>query len=182
MSESRNRLSLRSTDVVLAYTFLRIIIGVNYFNHGITRIGNIPGFMDAMVESMQGAWMPAFLVRITAAFVPPIELIVGFLITIGLFTRGALVVCLGLMVVLMYGVTIVQNWDTAGAQLIYDLILFILLAGLNFNRFSVDQLIWGQKKREATSSPQPMEDAMRFVRGGWMKRRRRKYRPSSSKM
>lgn len=176
MSNSRTQGSSHQNNIVLAYTFLRIIIGINYFNHGFTRIGNIPGFMDAMVESMQGAWMPEALVRFSAALVSPVELIAGLLITIGLFTRGALVVCLALMVMLMYGVTIVQNWDAAGSQLVYDLILVILLAGLSFNRFSVDHLIWG-KRNKAETSERPLEGAMRFMQRNWIRRRRTKSSP-----
>ena len=136
--QDRANLSLKTRDIVAAYTLLRIVVGINYFNHGATRIFNIPGFIDSMVGTMQGSWIPEFLVRINAGLVPPVELIIGALITIGLFTRGALIACFILMAVLMYGITIVQNWDGASSQLIYNIVLFILLAGLNFNRISVD--------------------------------------------
>ena len=135
---------LKARDIVAAYTLLRIVVGINYFNHGATRIFNIPGFIDSMVSTMQGSWIPEFLVRINAGLVPPVELIVGALIIIGLFTRGALIACFILMAVLMYGITVIQNWDGASSQLIYNIVLFILLAGLNFNRISVDA--WLRKK------------------------------------
>ncbi len=145
--------SLKTRDIVAAYTLLRIVVGINYFNHGATRIFNIPGFMDAMVNVMQDSWIPEFLVRINAALVPPVELIVGALITIGLFTRASLIVCFILMAFLMYGVTIIQNWEVASSQLIYNIVLFILLAGLGFNRISVDGW-WRNKKRSHNSIPQ----------------------------
>ncbi|MGF1536175.1 MAG: DoxX family protein [Elainellaceae cyanobacterium] len=148
MAEERMYGGLRRADIVLAYTFLRVIIGINYFNHGVTRIGNLPGFMDAMVGAMEGAWMPEALVRLNAAIVPPLELVVGALLVLGLVTRGALMATLALMAMLMYGVTIVQNWDTAASQLIYDVILVLLLAGLSFNTFSLDQRIWGRRSRQ----------------------------------
>lgn len=144
-TKDKTNLGLKTKDIIAAYTLLRIVVGINYFNHGATRIFNIPGFMDAMVDTMQSAWIPEFLVRINAALVPPVELIVGALITIGLFTRGALIACFILMAVLMYGITIIQSWDGAGSQLIYNIVLFILLAGVNFNRISVDA--WLKRKR-----------------------------------
>ena len=144
-------LSLRTRDIVAAYTLLRIVVGINYFNHGATRIFNIPGFIDSMVNTMQDSWIPEFLVRINAALVPPVELIVGVLMIIGLFTRGALIACFILMAVLMYGITIIQNWDGASSQLIYNIILFILLAGLSFNRVSVDA--WLKNKRDRQIKP-----------------------------
>ncbi|MEM7760504.1 MAG: DoxX family protein [Cyanobacteria bacterium P01_A01_bin.40] len=148
-NKPKNNISLKTRDIVAAYTLLRIVVGINYFNHGATRIFNVPGFMDAMVNTMQDSWIPEFLVRINAALVPPIELIVGALMIFGLFTRGALIACFVLMAVLMYGVTIIQNWDVASSQLIYNIVLFILLAGVNFDRISVDA--WLKNKRDRIS-------------------------------
>ncbi len=130
--------SLKTRDLITAYTLLRIVTGINYFNHGATRIFNLPGFIDAMVKTMQDSWIPESLIRINAALVPPVELAIGLLMIIGLLTRQALVICFVLMAILMYGITIIQNWDTASSQLIYNIVLFILLAGLNFNQVSVD--------------------------------------------
>lgn len=165
MTRTRAYPGLRSSDIVLAYTLLRIIVGINFFNHGFTRIGNIPGFMDAMVGAMEGAWMPEAMVRLTAALVPPAELIIGFLLIVGLFTRGALIACLGLMAILMYGVTIVQNWDSASSQLIYNIVLFILLAGVGYNLISLDQFIWGKRSSiDTPSETRPLEQMTRFSR------------------
>lgn len=144
--KNKPHLGLKTRDIVAAYTLLRIVVGINYFNHGATRIFNIPGFMDSMVATMQDSGIPEFLVRINAALVPPVELIVGALITIGFLTRGALIACFILMIVLMYGITIIQNWDGASSQLIYNIVLFILLAGVSFNRISVDA--WLKHKRD----------------------------------
>ena len=138
MAEYRNNFGLKFKDIALAYLLLRVLIGVNYFNHGFTRIGNIPRFAEATVKQLANSYFPEFLVRINSYIVPPVELAVGVLITIGLLTRQALIVTLALMVMLMMGVTSVQNWDAATSQLIYGLILFILLAGSSFNIYSID--------------------------------------------
>lgn len=132
---------LRRRDIILAYTFLRIVLGVNFFNHGFTRMSNIPGFAQSMVDMFQNTFVPEVLVRVPAMLVPIVELIGGALVTLGLATQAALVTLFGLMIVLMYGVTLIQNWDAAGSQLIYCLVLFILIAGNSFNTFSLDRLI-----------------------------------------
>lgn len=149
--KNQTKISLKTRDIVAAYTLLRIVVGINYFNHGATRIFNIPGFMDSMVSTMESSWIPEFMVRINAALVPPVELIVGILITIGWMTRGALIACFILMAVLMYGITIIQNWDGASSQLIYNIVLFILLAGVSFNRVSVDA--WLRNKKQKNNRP-----------------------------
>ncbi|ASC73557.1 hypothetical protein XM38_045260 [Halomicronema hongdechloris C2206] len=143
---------LRATDISLAYGLLRLVIGINYFNHGVTRLGNIPGFMDAMASAMADAWMPEVLVRSTAALVPLVELLVGLCLILGLFTRTALVVTFILMAILMYGVTVVQNWDAAASQLIYTIVLFMLLAGEGYNRFTLTG--WLRRRRQSQEMAQ----------------------------
>ncbi|MBE9042170.1 DoxX family protein [Oscillatoriales cyanobacterium LEGE 11467] len=138
--------SLRRRDIVLAYTLLRILLGVNYFNHGFTRMGNIPAFAQSMVDLFQNTFIPDPLVRGPAFLVPIIELIAGGLLAVGFATRASLVTLFGLMIMLTYGVTLIQNWDAASSQLIYCLVLFILLAGSTFNVFSVDRWLARRKK------------------------------------
>ncbi|MDJ0714193.1 MAG: DoxX family protein [Prochloraceae cyanobacterium] len=166
MSGNKAHIGLRTRDIVAAYTLLRIVVGIGYFNIGFGKIGNIPGFMNAMVERMQDSFLPEILVRINAAIVPPVELIVGLLITIGLFTRSALIACFCLMVMLMYGITIIKDWDTAANQLIYNITLFILLAGVGYNTISIDG--WLSRKRTQKRPVDPVdrkqESVTRFVK------------------
>lgn len=143
--KERDSLWLRRRDIILAYTFLRIVLGINFFNHGFTRIGDIPGFAQSMVDIFQNTFVPEVLVRVPGLLVPIVELIGGLLVTFGLFTQAALITLFGLMIVLMYGVTLVQNWDAAASQLIYCLVLFILVASNGFNTFSLDTFISRRK-------------------------------------
>ena len=136
---------LRRRDIVIAYTFLRIVLGVNFFNHGFTRLGDIPGFAQSMVDMFQDTFVPEILVRVPAMLVPIVEFVGGLFVTLGLLTQAALATLFGLMIVLMYGVTLIQNWDAAGSQLIYCLVLFILIAGNSFNTFSLDNKISRRK-------------------------------------
>jgi thiosulfate dehydrogenase (quinone) large subunit len=140
MTGNGKEIRLRRTDAILAYTFLRLVFGVNFFNHGLTRIGNIPGFVESQVKLYTDTFIPDLLVRIPAYLIPPVELIVGLLLILGLATRGALIAGFSLMIVLMSGVTLLQQWDTATSQLIYCLIFFILLAANTLNTISIDHL------------------------------------------
>lgn len=98
-----------------------------------------------MVDLFQDTFIPEPLVRAPALLVPIVEFIVGFLVTLGLATQAALVTGFSLMIVLMYGVTLLQNWDTATSQLIYCLVFFILIAGNSFNDVSIDA--WWQRRK-----------------------------------
>ncbi len=140
-----NQNPLRKSDIVLAYTFLRLVFGINMFVHGLVRIGNIPGFVESQVGLYKDIAIPAFLIAIPAYLIPIVEFAVGLLLILGLQTRNALIANFLLMMTLMFGVCLLQKWDTAGSQLIYNLVLFILLAGCNFNLISVDNWLSRRK-------------------------------------
>ncbi|GAX36684.1 DoxX family protein [Nodularia sp. NIES-3585] len=150
MNDQKNYISLKPQDIAIAYLLLRILIGVNYFNHGFTRIFEIPEFAEGIVEQLKDSYFPEFMVRINSYLVPPVELIVGVLITIGLATRSALIATFILMIILKMGVTSVQNWGAATSMLSYALVLFILLAGHSFNIYSIDH--WRKKKQTSIDS------------------------------
>ncbi len=79
---------------------------------------------------------------VKASLVPPVELLVGLLLIAGLFTRASLIATFILMVILMYSVTIVQNWSAASSQLIYNIVLFILLAARTGTRQEPSSGLW----------------------------------------
>jgi thiosulfate dehydrogenase [quinone] large subunit len=175
MADNKNYLGLKHKDIAIAYLLLRILIGVNYFNHGFTRIGNIPGFVEATVKQLENSYFPEFLVRINSYLVPPVELIVGILITIGLATRSALIVTFALMIILKLGVTSVQNWGAATSMLSYGIVLFILLAGHGFNIYSLDY--WRSKKQNLTESTASSEPSIfNFLMNKLRGKRRRQQR------
>lgn len=179
MTENKTHIGLKLKDVAIAYLLLRILIGVNYFNHGFTRIGNISGFVENTVKQLANSYFPEFLVRINSYLVPPVELIVGVLITVGLATRSALITTLILMIILMMGVTSVQNWSAAGNMLVYGIVLFILLAGSGFNIYSVDSWL-GKRRNVAASADNREQSSINFFVNNFWTRRRRKRLPTSN--
>ena len=136
---------LRRQDIILAYTLLRLVFGINFMVHGLVRIGNIPGFVASQVALYEGLPVPEFMIAIPAFLIPPVELIAGFLMIIGFQTRSAIIAGFVLMLPLMFGVCLLQKWDTAASQLIYCGIFFILLAGYACNEISVDSWIRSRK-------------------------------------
>jgi thiosulfate dehydrogenase (quinone) large subunit len=141
-------ISLKPRDLAIAHLLLRLLIGVNFLNHGLVRIGNIPGFVEQTVKTLEGSYFPEALIRLNSYLVPVIELVVGILITLGFSTRIALIVASGLMIMLMMGVTSAQKWDIASSQFIYGIVLFILLATCRYNWYSIDS--WLRRKQKRT--------------------------------
>jgi thiosulfate dehydrogenase [quinone] large subunit len=115
-----------------AYLLLRLVAGMDFFGHGFARIftgTHLSGFAHWMVGDMAKAPLPAGLVLATGYVVPCVELLIGILLLTGVATRFGLTLALLLMIVLMFGVTMKQDWNVAGQQLLYGLVLALLLYG-----------------------------------------------------
>ncbi len=113
-----------------AYLLLRLFTGVDFFCHGFARIftgTHLSGFAQGMVKNMAAAPLPQSLTLATGYIVPPVELLIGVLLLLGIFTRLALTLAFVLMIVLVFGVGMKQDWAVAGQQLLYALVLFVLL-------------------------------------------------------
>lgn len=113
-----------------AYLLLRILTGLDFFMHGFARIftgSHLGGFAQGMAKSMATTPLPPAFTLATGYAIPCVELVIGTLLLLGIATRAALRLAFLLMLVLMFGVTLKQDWTTAGNQLVYGIVLAILL-------------------------------------------------------
>jgi thiosulfate dehydrogenase [quinone] large subunit len=112
-----------------AYLLLRVFTGVDFFCHGFARIftgTHLSGFAQGMVKSMSAAPLPPSLTLASGYAIPPVELFIGILLLLGIFTRFTITLAFILMLVLVFGVGMKQDWTAAGQQLLYALVLFVL--------------------------------------------------------
>jgi thiosulfate dehydrogenase [quinone] large subunit len=131
-----------TTDRRIAYALLRIVFGVNIFFHGLSRLlGDHAAFLAYLSQQMAKAPLPKSILPLFAAALPWTEATIGLLLLLGLFTRFALVAGSIVMIALMAGITLAQNWDVAGIQLIYCAIYFVLLTHRGRNFYSLDTLL-----------------------------------------
>jgi thiosulfate dehydrogenase [quinone] large subunit len=68
-------------------------------------------------------------------------MVLGTLITVGLFTRWALTLGGLLITALIFGTALRSDWATVGIQMIYSITYYLLLVNRTDNRFSVDALL-----------------------------------------
>ena len=62
------------------------------------------------------------------------------LLTLGLWTRLALVSGGLLIIALVFGTALRTDWDMLGIQMIYAAIYYLLLVSRTYDRFSIDHL------------------------------------------
>lgn len=126
-------------DRHLAYALLRAIIGVNLAVHGISRLLAGPhAFAASLVGMFHATFLPAWSVMSFGLVLPWVEAAVGLLVLFGLATRFALIAASFTILVLTFGSTLRQDWESAGLQLIYAAIYAALLAFRRENAYSID--------------------------------------------
>jgi thiosulfate dehydrogenase [quinone] large subunit len=106
----------------------------DFLKDGFARIftgSGLPGFAQGMVKSMSSTQLLPSVVLATGYAIPCVELLIGTLLLLGLFTRATLTLALLLMFVLMFGIGLKQDWNVAGQQLLYALVLALLLFARN---------------------------------------------------
>ncbi len=131
------------TDERIAYVLLRFVFGMNICFHGLSRLlSDHQAFLAYLTKSLAPAvLLPKAAIPAFAAVLPWAETLLGLLLLLGLFTRFALIAGFLVMILLMAGITLAQDWTTAGLQLMYCFFYFILLMFLNRNYFSLDSLL-----------------------------------------
>jgi thiosulfate dehydrogenase [quinone] large subunit len=97
-----------------------------------------------MVGDMAKSPLPSSLVLATGYLVPCVELLIGVLLLTGLATRFALILAMLLILLLMFGITMKQEWNVAGQQLLYGLVLAVLLSGCERMDLSWPALLRGR--------------------------------------
>jgi thiosulfate dehydrogenase (quinone) large subunit len=136
--------SRQVSDIVIAYTILRLSFGANILLHGLSRILNgRPAFLAYLTHYFEHAHLiPASSLPAFGAVLPWVETTLGLLLMLGLFSRFTLIVGALVMTALVIGTNLAQDWLVSGLQLPYCFIYYYLLIHLEQNRMSLDAW-WG---------------------------------------
>jgi len=136
--------SRKASNIVIAYTILRLSFGANILLHGLSRVLNgRAAFLAYLTHYFEHAHLvPAGMLPIFGAVLPWVETTLGLLLMLGLFSRFTMIVGALVLTVLVIGTNLAQDWLVAGLQLPYCFIYYYLLIHLEQNRMSLDAW-WG---------------------------------------
>jgi thiosulfate dehydrogenase [quinone] large subunit len=124
----------------LAFLLARLAVGISLFGHGVVRLTKAGVFSEWMRERFENSWLPASLVGTFGYVLPWIEFGLGLLLIIGLFTRSALVGGALLMIVLIGGTCMIEDWSAIPSQLIHAGFCALLLVFIDrYNDYSIDR-------------------------------------------
>lgn len=124
-----------------AYLMIRVGIGLNILMHGIVRSGkNKAPFIEALQKEFADTYLPKKTVGIFAKVLPVFELVIGAFLLLGVFTAQTISFGFGIMLTLLFGKALKSDWLIVTLQMIYISIYSILIAGIEHNTISIDNL------------------------------------------
>jgi thiosulfate dehydrogenase [quinone] large subunit len=142
VTRSEEDSSMFKDNKAVAYLLMRLALGVNIFGHGFFRLlSGLSAFVHGAAIPIDKGPLPHSLTIDFLYAVPFIEVALGLLLIVGLWTRIALILGQLNMIGLVVGVTSVQNWTTATTQLEYSFVFFAMLWLVEANTISVDGLM-----------------------------------------
>jgi thiosulfate dehydrogenase (quinone) large subunit len=122
------------------YLILRLSIGTSMFGHGLVRMPKLEGFSAWMIAQFENSILPKALVVPFSYVLPFAELITGILLLLGLFTRQAIFLGSAVMICLLFGTTIIENWEAIPTQLIHLAFFAVLLQFVDNNHLALDKM------------------------------------------
>lgn len=126
-------------DREIAYALLRVTVGVMFFFFGVGKfLQGLDRFASGMVQRFANSPLPSVLVEPFGYTLPFLEVGIGALLILGLFTRIALILSGLLMLALTFGVVMEPSPPTVANNATYALVIFVLLWCADHNRYSAD--------------------------------------------
>ena len=103
------------------------------------------------VEGFSDSWIPSWLLHLFGYSIPFLELVAGLLICIGFKTREALIAVGLLLIITTYGHALQQPLFNIDGHTFtrLALIVFLLLAPADSNRYSIDQWLLARKHKQS---------------------------------
>lgn len=129
---------MKATNKQTAFALLRITMGINLFAHGLVRLPKIAGFRDWMMTQFQDTILPQWSVYAWGSVLPMLELLVGGLLILGIFTYRAAIAGALLIAILILGSCLAEHWEWAGGQMVYALFFYFIISNVEHNAYALD--------------------------------------------
>ncbi|WP_427874693.1 DoxX family protein [Flavobacterium sp. MMS24-S5] len=124
-----------------SFLLLRLAIAISMFGHGLVRLPKLATFSNWMVGSFENSMLPKIIITPFSYILPIAEFAIGLFLLLGIFTKPSLVGGAIVMVILLFGTSMIENWEAIPSQLIHIAFFALLLHFADYNSWAIDTLI-----------------------------------------
>ncbi len=111
----------------LTALFIRLPIAMSFLGHGLVRLPKLKTFASGMADQFADTLLPAGFVISFGYTLVFAEFITGIWLISGFWLRQALITGLAIMTILIFGSSLIENWNAVSVQLIHGIYLSGLL-------------------------------------------------------
>jgi thiosulfate dehydrogenase [quinone] large subunit len=129
-----------------SFLILRLAIAVSMLGHGLVRLPKLKAFSQWMVSSFEKSMLPKILVLPFSYVLPIAEFTIGLLLLTGLFTKPAAFGGAAVMLLLLFGTAMIENWDAIPSQLLHLIFFAILLQFMANNEYALDTIFLNKSR------------------------------------
>jgi len=112
--------------------------------HGLVRLPKLPAFAAHVTTTFAESILPPSLVHGYAYVIALTEFIIGLLLVLGLFTKQASLIGAILMISLIFGSCLIENFGVLTSQMVHGIIFALLLQFAHDDVYALDR--WLPKK------------------------------------
>lgn len=123
-----------------AYLLARLPIGMSMFVHGFERIPKLQAFAGGIEKQFEKTMLAPSLVHLFGTVLPFCELLTGILLLLGLFTRFATMLGVLIMLALIFGSGLLEQWQNVFLQMMYGAYFAALYLFAPHNGYALDGL------------------------------------------
>jgi uncharacterized membrane protein YphA (DoxX/SURF4 family) len=144
----------RTADHATAIFVARAILGTVFFVAGLYKTfiwGPVAHARELFVIPYADTFLPVWSLWLTGVIVPPVELVAGGLVLIGLWTRPALLALAAVLVLVTFGHLLVSPTDSIFRFIMprSALLLIVLLSPAEADRYSLSFMLRSERRRDA---------------------------------
>jgi thiosulfate dehydrogenase (quinone) large subunit len=124
-----------------SHLLARLPIGMSMLSHGIDRMPKLQAFTDHITGQFDKTFLPLSLVAFFSHVLPFLELLIGILLLSGLFTRFGCILGVLLMTALIFGSSLLEQWENVFTQVVYGAYFALLFCYAMYNHYSIDAFL-----------------------------------------
>lgn len=128
-------------DKKTPYLIVRLAIGLSMFGHGLVRLPKLRAFSEGMLKNFENSMLPEILTLPFSYVLPVAELIIGLLLMLGWFTRLSAIAGAAVMLSLIFGSSLVENWNAIPIQLIHIAFFAYVIQHMESNTYAIDNVV-----------------------------------------
>ncbi|MDQ0110420.1 thiosulfate dehydrogenase [quinone] large subunit [Chitinophaga terrae (ex Kim and Jung 2007)] len=126
---------------ITVFLLLRLAVATSMLGHGLVRIPKIKVFSQWMIGAFEKSMLPKALILPFSYGLPVAELIIGLLLLTGLGTRMVSVAGATVMLMLIFGSAMIENWEAIPSQMIHLLFFAAIIQFIQYNGWALDNLL-----------------------------------------